>query len=100
MSENVLILRSTKYEFPNEKTGEIIKGCSLLYVSDFQEETATAIGEEPMKAKTSEEVFAAIKKHKAPAIYAIETRLKPGKDGKATVQVTSAKFVKAFSLAA
>jgi hypothetical protein len=100
MSENVLILRSVKFEFPNEKTGEIIKGCNVIYVSDYQEETASAIGEEPMKAKTSEEVFALIKKHKAPAIYSIDTRLKPGKDGKATVQVTSAKFVKAFSLAA
>lgn len=98
MSETVLILRAQKYEFPNEKTGEIIKGSNVYYINDYQVETENAVGDAPMKVATSEEVFAEIKKHKAPGVYEINTRTKPGKDGQATVVVTQAKFVKAFTL--
>lgn len=99
MSETVLILRAQKYEFANEKTGEIIKGCNVFYINDYQVETDNAVGDPPMKVAASEEVFAEIKKNKAPAVYQIGTRTKPGKEGQATLVVTQAKFVKAFTLA-
>lgn len=99
MSETVLILRAQKYEFTSEKTGEIIKGCNVHYINDYQVETDTAVGDTPMKVTASDEVFEAIKINKAPGIYEIATRTKPGKDGQATVVVTKAKFVQAFTLA-
>lgn len=99
MSETVLILRAQKYEFASEKTGEIIKGCNVFYINDYQVETENAVGDSPMKVQASDEVFTEIKKHKAPGIYEIGTRTKPGKEGQATVVVTQAKFVKAFTLA-
>jgi hypothetical protein len=98
MSETVLILRAQKYEFTSEKNGEIIKGCNVFYINDYQVETDNAVGDAPMKVSASEEVFSEIKKNKAPAVYEIGTRTKPGKDGQATVVVTQAKFVKAFTL--
>lgn len=99
MSETVLILRASKWELTDEKTGEIRKGCTLHYINDYQVETATAVGDSPMKVGASEEVFDAVKKSKAPGVYDITTRTKPGKEGQATVVVTQAKFLKSFSLA-
>lgn len=99
MSETVLILRAQKYEFTSDKTGEIIKGCNAIYINDTQVETESAVGDSPMKVQASEEVFKEIKKHKAPGIYQMDTRTKPGKDGTATVMMTQAKFVKAIVLA-
>lgn len=99
MSETVFILRATKWELTDEKTGEIRKGCTVHYINDYQVETANAVGDAPMKVQASEEVFNEVKKHKAPGIYDINTRTKPGKDGIATVVVTQAKFKQAFSLA-
>lgn len=98
MSETVLILRAQRYEFPNEKTGEIIKGCNVHFISDYQAETADAVGEMPMKVSATDEVFNQVKQFKAPGIYEINTRTKPGKEGKATVVMTQATFVRAFSL--
>lgn len=99
MSETVLILRAQKYEFTSEKTGEIIKGCNLYYINDSQVETDSAVGDAPMKVAASDEAFREIKLNKAPGVYEINTRTKPGKDGQATVVVTQAKFVEAFTLA-
>jgi hypothetical protein len=97
--ETVLILRASKWEVTDEKTGEIRRGCTVHYINDFQVETANAVGDSPMKVQASEEAFAQIKTHKAPGIYEIGTRTKPGKDGQATVVLTQAKFKEAFSLA-
>lgn len=99
MSETVLILRAQKYEFTSEKSGELIKGCNVFFINDSQVETDNAVGDTPMKVPASDEVFAEIKMNKAPGIYEIDTRTRPGKDGAATVTVTRAKFVQAFTLA-
>ena len=99
MSETVLILRAQKFEFPNEKTGELIKGCNVTYITDYQNETESAVGETPMKTSVTDEVFNNIKTNGAPGIYQIDTRSRPGKDGKATLMITNTKFVHAFTLA-
>ncbi len=83
----------------DEKTGEVRKGCTVHYINDYQVETANAVGDAPMKVQASDEVFNEVKKHKAPGVYEINTRTKPGKEGQATVVMTQAKFVKAFTLA-
>lgn len=99
MSETVLILRAAKWEMADERTGEIRKGCTIHYINDYQVETPNAVGDAPMKVQASDEVFAEVKKHKAPGVYEINTRTKPGKEGQATVVMTQAKFVQAFTLA-
>ena len=98
MSETVLVLRADRYEFTSEKTGEIIKGCNVYFISDSQVETPNAVGEKPMKVSITDEVFNEIKHYGAPAIYDITTRTKPGKDGTATVVLTKAKFQQPFKL--
>jgi hypothetical protein len=97
MSETVLILRAQKYSFISDKN-ETISGMNAVYVTDYQVETENAVGDAPVKVDISEEVFLEVKKHKAPGIYEINTRTKPGKEGKATLVVTQAKFKQAISL--
>lgn len=96
MSETVLILRATKYDFISDKN-ESIKGCNVHFINDYQVETETAVGDAPMKVAASEEVFTEIKKHKAPGIYEINTRTKPGKDGQAIITKINARPRKAIS---
>lgn len=98
MSETVLILRASKWEMTDEKTGEVRKGCTVHYINDYQVETANAVGDAPMKVQASDEVFTTVKQFKAPGIYEINTRTKPGKEGQATVVMTQAKFKQAFTL--
>ncbi|KQO26312.1 hypothetical protein ASF11_00935 [Acidovorax sp. Leaf76] len=98
MSETVLVLRADRYEFTSEKTGEIIKGANVHFISDGQVETPNAVGEKPMKVAISDEVFNDIKHYGAPAIYDITIRTKPGKEGAATIVLTKAKFRQAFTL--
>jgi hypothetical protein len=99
MSETVLILRASKWEMTDEKTGEVRKGCTVHYINDYQVETPNAVGDAPMKVTATDEVFNEVKKYKAPGVYEINTRTKPGKEGQATVVMTQANFVSAFTLA-
>jgi len=92
MSETVLILRAQKWEMSDERTGEIRKGCTVYYINDYQEETPTAVGGSPLKLQASDEVFQTVKQFKAPGIYEIDTRSKPGKDGVTTMVMVRAKF--------
>jgi hypothetical protein len=64
MSETVLILRASKWEMADEKTGEIRKGCTIHYINDYQVETANAVGDSPMKVQASDEVFTEVKSTK------------------------------------
>lgn len=98
MSETVLILRASRYDFTSEKTGEIIKGANAEFIGNTQVETPNAVGEKPMKVSITDEVFNDIKQHGAPAVYDITIRTKPGKEGTATVVLTKAKFQQSFKL--
>lgn len=98
MSENVLILSVNKYEFTDEKTGEIKKGVTLHYVSDYRENTATELGFKPSKTGANEAVFDAVLKGGVPGMYRIDTRSKPGKDGKPTLTVVGAQLAKKVPL--
>jgi len=93
MSETVLVLRASKWEMTDEKTGEIRQGNLVFYLAADQTETPTAVGEQSIKASASDEVFAVIKKGKAPGFYNVITRLRPTKDGTAKVMLTQAKHI-------
>lgn len=98
MMENVLILSASKWSFTDEKTGEMKKGVSLHYVSDYREDTATELGFKPVKTSADDAVFDAVLKGGVPGMYRIDTRSKPGKDGKPTLTVVGAQFAKKVPL--
>ncbi len=98
MSEKVLILSASKWSLTDEKTGELRKGVSLHYVSDYREDTATEVGFKPIKTSADDTVFDAVQKGGVPGMYNIETRSRPGKDGKPTLTVVGAQFAKRVPL--
>lgn len=92
--ETVLIISADKWNMTDEKTGELRNGVTLQYVNDYREDTDTSVGFKPIKTSVSDAVFDVIKKSGAPAMYKLDTRSRPGKDGKPTLSVISAQFVK------
>ena len=96
--ENVLILSASKWEFTDEKTAEVKKGVSVHYVSDYRDDTATELGFKPIKTSADDAVFEIAQKGGVPGMYRIDTRSRPGKDGKPTLTVVGAQFAKKVPL--
>lgn len=92
--ETVLIISADKWEFTDEKTGELRKGVTLQYISDYREDTDVSVGFKPIKTTVNDAVFDVVKKNGAPALYRIDTRSRPGADNKPTLTVISAQLVK------
>jgi hypothetical protein len=92
--ELVLVLSVDRYEFTDERTGEIRKGVTLQYVNDYREDRPTSLGFKPIKASANDEVFDTIKKSGAPGLYKLHSRTRPGKEGKPTLTIVKAEHVK------
>ena len=76
--ETALVLSADRYEFTDEKTGELRRGVTLQYVTEYREDTQTSVGFKPIKAPATPEVFEAVKKGGAPAVYRLHSRTRPG----------------------
>lgn len=96
--EQVLILSADKWEFTDEKTGELRKGVTLQYITDYREDSEKEMGFKPIKASVSENVFDVVKKSGAPAMYKLDVRTRPGKEGKPTATIVGIQFVKPVKL--
>jgi hypothetical protein len=96
--ETVLIISADKWQFTDEKTGELRNGATIQYVNDYREDTDVSVGFKPIKTSVNDAVFDAIKKSGAPAMYRLDSRSRPGKDNKPTLTVVSAQFVKPVKL--
>jgi len=92
--ETVLVLSAYRYEFTDENTGVVRRGVSLHYISDYREDTEASVGFKPIKAPVSLEVFEAVKKGGAPALYRLTSKSKPGAQGRPTLTVIKAEFLK------
>ena len=95
--ETALVLSADRYEFADEKTGEL-RRVTLQYVTDYREDTGTAVGFKPIKAPALNEVFDAVKKSGAPGIYRLTTKTRPGKEGKPALMVIKADLVKGLAI--
>ena len=96
--ETVLLLSVDKYQFPDEKTGEIRKGVTVQYINDYRDDTDDAVGLKPIKAPATDDFFGMVKQHSVPGMYDIDFRTKPGKENKPTLTVVGGKFVRAVKL--
>jgi hypothetical protein len=92
--ETVLIISADKWKMTDEKTGELRSGVTIQYVNDYREDSDVSVGFKPIKAPANDDVFEAIKKSGAPAMYRLDTRTRPGALGKPTLTVVRAEFVK------
>ena len=83
--EQVLILSADKWRMTDEKTGEVRSGVTVHYINDYREDTDSSAGYKPIKAPAAEEVFDAIKKQGAPALFDLDFKTRPGKNGVPTL---------------
>jgi hypothetical protein len=60
--ETALVLSADRYEFSDEKTGDLRRGVTLQYITDYREDTSTSVGFKPIKAPALDEVFDAVQK--------------------------------------
>lgn len=89
----VLILSARPYQFPNEKTGEMLEGVTVVYadvLAPIEEREQGTAGTPVMKVTAPwalREAFG-----QAPAVYECEFRMRPGKDNKPTLSLSRASF--------
>lgn len=86
------VLNVSRYDFPDEKTGEVIKGGRISYLSDT-EHTDKFSGQRIAEGRLSFELFDAVK-GQLPALCDVDVSLVPGKGGAVTIKVNSIKPVK------
>jgi len=96
--ERALVISADRYEFTDEKTGEIRKGVTVHYINDYREDTDKAIGFKPIKAPATPEAFDAIAKGSAPALYDLDFRTRPGQESKPTLMLVKAQLVRTVKL--
>lgn len=96
--EKALVISADRYEFTDEKTGEIRKGVTVNYINDYREDTEMSVGLKPTKISANAEVFDAIRAGTAPALYELDFRTRPGKEGKPTLQLVKATLVKTIDV--
>jgi hypothetical protein len=96
--ETALVLSADHYEFTDEKTGDVRRGVTVQYITDYREDTPRSVGYKPIKAPAASDVFDAIKKNGAPALYHLTTKTRPGKEGKPALTVVKADLIKSLSI--
>jgi hypothetical protein len=92
--ETTLVISADRYEFTDEKTSEIRKGVTLHYINNYRENSAGAVGFKPIRVPATPEVFEAVKKGNAPALYKLDFTTGPGPLGKPTLTVVKAELVR------
>lgn len=96
--ETALVLSADKWNLTDEKTGELRNGIMVQYINDYREDSDRAIGFKPIKASSTPEVFDAIRKGGAPALYQLDFRTRPGQAGKPTLVIVKAELVRAVKI--
>jgi len=96
--ETALILSADSWELTDEKTAEVRRGVSITFVNQYREASEKSVGLKPTKAPATQEVFDTIKKGGAPALYRLDFRTRPGKEGKPVPTVFRAELVRNLEL--
>lgn len=89
MQVQAQVLNASRYDFPDEKTGEVIKGGRISYLSDI-EHTDKFTGQRVAEGRLTFELFDAVKGH-LPSLCDLDISLVPGKGGAVTIKVNSIK---------
>ncbi|MBR8030375.1 hypothetical protein KDX27_42195 [Burkholderia cenocepacia] len=98
MAERALILSADAWEMADERTGEIRKGVSFWYVSNYREDDVKSAGFKPTKLSGTFEAFDQVRTGGLPALCDIDFATRPGKDNKATLTLVAAKHVSKVDL--
>lgn len=97
-AEKYVVLSVDRYEFTDDKTGELRSGATVHAINDYREDTAESAGYKPTKLSIVEALFKTFRAAQLPALFEVDFTLRPGKDGKAVAVVSGAKHLKSVPL--
>lgn len=97
MSERALVLSADTWGMTDEKTGQLINGVSCWYVNDYRDDTDDSFGLKPTKISATPEIYAELKKVRLPALFDLDFGSRPGAQGKATLTLTRATYVRSVN---
>jgi len=88
----VLLLAAKRYSFKNDQ-GEQVEGTTLHYldIEGGPSNEASRVGFEPLTITAPLEVFESVQE--VPALYSLDWRQRPGKNGRPTLSVTGLKWL-------
>lgn len=93
MEEKILIIgKNNPYSFVDEKTGQVIEGQKISYLSSQKNEN----GHLPIQVSLSLEL--AKKVDKAPGVYNAKFAMVPGKQNKPTITLVDLTFLTSYDL--
>lgn len=95
MAERALVLSADPWEMPDERTGEIRKGCSLWYLNSYREGD---MGQKPTKVSVDVALLAQIR-GKLPGVFELEYGSRPGAQNKASLTVVGLRQLASIDLA-
>lgn len=95
MAERALVLSADPWEMPDERTGEIRKGCSLWYLNSYRE---GEMGQKPTKVSVDLALLAQVR-GKLPGVFELEYGSRPGAQNKATLTVVGMRQLASIDLA-
>lgn len=93
MGEKALVLSADAWEMADEKTGELRKGVSVWYVSNYREDDVKSAGFKPTKLAGTFEAFDALRASGLPGLFELDFATRPGAQNKATLTLVAAKHV-------
>lgn len=97
--EVALILSADAWSMPDEKTGEVLSGVSIWFLTDYREQNhATQVGYKPAKVGGTHEILEKLRTMALPAQCEMTYGAKPGAAGKATLVLNDVTFVKAVDV--
>lgn len=88
--ETCIILSARRYEFKDDKTGELVKGCSVDYVTGDLANTETQRGAFPLTITAPPDVFGQLQA--VPGAYEMDFKQRPGRNGRPTLQLVGLRF--------
>lgn len=94
MSERCLILSADAWRMTDEKTGEVMVGHSVWYVTDYRQDSEGQYGFKPVKVTVQDADTANQLRNKLPCVADLDFRSKPGKEGKASLVLSKIAVIK------
>lgn len=95
MAERALVLSADPWEMPDERTGEIRKGCSLWYLNSYREGD---MGQKPTKVSVDLALLSQVR-GKLPGVFELEYGSRPGAQNKAALTVIGMRQIASVDLA-
>ncbi|MGL5152857.1 MAG: hypothetical protein ACRC7N_20050 [Clostridium sp.] len=95
MENTILILNHSHYEFTNEKTGEVMKGVKIAYVTNQKTLANNAEGYDFIKESCD---YSLLPKLKGAGLYKAILSIKVDKNNISRISITDLQFINSVNL--